>query len=109
MKTKNNFVTNSSSVSFIISDFRDKDGDIIVHFNASKEYNIVELTREEVMGGALSGDHGYCGRLTKEEQKQAKEILNKGGRVHYCIVMDDVLMEFLEKRKGIEIATSGGY
>jgi len=109
MKSKYDFVTNSSSVSFIISDFRDKGGDIIVHFNASKEYNIVELTRGEVMSGNLSGDHGYCGKLTEKEQKEARSVLDMGGRVHYCIVMDERFMDFLETKKGITLETSGEY
>jgi len=108
MKIKNNFVTNSSSVSFIISDFRDKGGDIIVHFNASKEYNIIELTKEEVIVGEFNRKSN-CGGLTEKEQKVAKSILRRGGKVHYLNIMDDMLMSFLETKKGIDIVNSGGY
>lgn len=108
MKTKNYFVTNSSSVSFIISDFRDKGGDIIVHFNVSKEYNIVELTTEEVESGEVDRK-ALSGSLTEFERKQAKNILSKGGRVHICNATDDMFMHFLETVKGIMIVSREGY
>ncbi len=104
MKTKSYFVTNSSSVSFILSDIRDEGGDIIVHFNVSKEYNIVELTKEEVESGEVDREI-LSGSLTESEQTQLKDILDRGGRAHICcnVVDERRLMDFLEKEKGITV------
>ena len=105
MKLKGDFVTNSSSVSFLLSDSRKEPGDIICNFNASKVYEIRRLTNEEIEQGKTSdGDY----ELSEEFWTTAIEMKAKGKEVHFLCVQDETLMEFLEETEGIRIENFEG-
>jgi hypothetical protein len=105
MKLKGDFVTNSSSVSFLLSDSRKEGGDIISNFNASKVYEIRKLTDEEVEKGKTSdGDY----ELSEDFRTTAIEMKAQGKEVHFLCVDDSCLMEFLEETEGIRIENYEG-
>jgi hypothetical protein len=105
MKLRGDFVTNSSSVTFLLSDSRKEGGDIISNFNASKLYRIIKLTDEQIEKGAV--EEGWF--LSDKFHRKAIEMKAKGKEVHYLCVQDEVLMEFLEETEGIQIVDCEGY
>ena len=85
MKCKGDFVTNSSSVSFILGQLKEKDPlkiEVKVSVDLSRyieeEFHTLEAF-EEAMGNAW---------YSEEEQKQMRSILEKGGKVYVLDVED---------------------